>query len=654
MADNFTTPNKVSSETGAMQGWGQAVLDNTPDAVILWRYRGAGLPAVIVAVNRAACERFGYTAEEMVGMTGKALNAPDSYINVGNITGLLLEKGQAVYEMAHLSREGRRIPAEVAGKLFELNGEKLIVSVIRDITERKQMELRSMRLNSFPIANPNPVLRVGTDGKILFANPASAPLLEFWAVELDGVLPPPWPAILNEVFQSGHPDSIELACSGRIYSLTMAPATQENFINLYGLDISDRKKMEEEIRDNRDFLEQLNDSLPEAVFTLDGNRRIGYVNKQVITMYGYQPAEVSGRSLEFLFPDPAEYSTFGEFLDAGFLNQAPTSLLETRQLRRDGTDFPADIILTIDVRPDGQSSIIIIVRDTSDRHSAQKEIESYQHHLEDMVLDRTRELESEISSRLKAEEEMRRLYEREKSLGDELKRQIEERQLFTRGLVHELKTPLTPLITASEYLEQHLTDRTAREFAHNIRTGAHNMEKRVNEMLDLAKGEVGTLKIHSSPFDLTELVKSTAGFMRPDAERRGLELNAILPSGTIEIEADPDRLRQVMSNLLGNAIKFTRRGGRIDIEAGVAGEGVFIRVSDNGPGIDEADQPYVFQPYHRGQTSENSRMSGLGLGLSLSRMIVELHGGTIGLKSKKGQGTVFTVTLPYNKRSVSE
>ncbi|ADJ26222.1 PAS/PAC sensor signal transduction histidine kinase [Dehalogenimonas lykanthroporepellens BL-DC-9] len=626
------------------------MLDNVPDAVILWRYQGPGLSFIITAVNRTACDRFGYSAEEMVGMPDKDLNAPDSYINIGNITGLLLEKGQAVYEMTHLSRDGRRIPAEVAGRFVEINGVRMAVSVIRDISERKQMELRSMRLNSFPLANPNPVLRATPEGEVVFANSSSTPLLKFWNVDIDGILPPPWPNILNEVFVAGHPDTIELDCNGQVFSMTMAPASQDRFINIYPLDITERKKMELEIRDNRDFLEQLNDSLPETVFNLDSDFVISYVNRQVDKMYGYQPQECLGRSMAFLFRNQKEYEHFKDSLKIESGNRQVVSFSDFWHRRRDGSEFPCEIIMTVAPRPDGSAAAVIIVRDTSERQRAQMEIENYQHHLEDMVLERTRELETEISSRLKAEQELRRLFEREKALSAELKKQIEERQLFTRGLVHELKTPLTPLITASEYLEQHLTDKTAREFARNIRTGAHNMEKRVNEMLDLAKGEIGTLNVQNSRFDLVELVSLTAEFMKPEADRRGLELVTTLPPDPVEIEADPDRLRQVMSNLLGNSIKFTKRGGRIEIATGSSEHSVFIRVTDNGAGIAEADLPYLFQAYHRGQTSEKSRMSGLGLGLTLSRMIVELHGGRIDLDSKKGQGTTFTITLPMNNK----
>jgi PAS domain S-box-containing protein len=641
----------VAPDSRQAEGPCRTILDNAPDAIILWEFCGADQPFRIVEANRSACERFGYSRQEMLGLTGRELNAPDSYINVGDISRLLSERGYAVYEMAHLSKDGRRIPAEVAGQQFQLDGKTMVVSVIRDITERKRLELRNQGLTSFPLANPNPVLRVNPDGKITFANPASAPLLVQWQPGTDGRLPAPWPDIIGEVFRSGCRKITEITCRNQVFSLTLNPDVENSYINLYALDITDRRRMEDEIKEKRDFLERLNDSLPEAVFNLDHpGHRIVYVNQQVSKIYGYTPRECLGQTMEFLFNSPEDFQDYDGELTRSIERDEHYRAFELFQQNKNGERFPCEIIQNFTHRPDGSLGIIIIVRDISERRQAQAEIEIYQHHLEDMVLERTRELELEIKSRLKAEAELRELFERERSLSTELKKQIEERLLFTRGLVHELKTPLTPLITASDYLEQHLNDDTARSFAHNIHTGALNMEKRVNELLDLAQGEVGTLKIHPSRFNLNELLVSIVGYMRPDAERRNQRLELNLPEQQLFLNADPDRLRQVISNLLANSFKFTRRGGWVKLTVEEEEESVVISVTDNGSGIDESEQPFVFQAYHRGQTSEKSRLSGLGLGLTLSRMFVELHGGRIWFESSKGEGSTFYVKVPINKQ----
>ena len=223
------------------------------------------------------------------------------------------------------------------------------------------------------------------------------------------------------------------------------------------------------------------------------------------------------------------------------------------------------------------------------------------------------------------------------------------RSLYTRALVHELKTPLTPLLTASDYLEASLTDKAALGFARNIKVGARNMEKRINELLDLARGEVGTLRLTYRAFNLVELLNETVDYVRPDAERRGLVLEVDLPATPIAMRADPDRLRQVVLNLLSNSFKFSRKGGRVSVSARTDPDGAVISVADDGAGIATADLPYIFEPYHRGQKTDKNRLGGLGLGLVLSKMFVELHGGQIWLKSAVGKGSTFNFKIPYSK-----
>ena len=500
----------------------QTIFENATDVILLWEYTAQDNMFRIIEANPIACERYGYTREQFIGLSGKDLNTAESYATSGSIAKQLFEDERTSFELTHVTRDGRPIPSEVSSRHFDFNGRSMVVSVVRDITERKKQEVIIRQLANYPLSNPNPVLRVSSEGEIIFANPAAAPLLKCWETQQGQRMPSSFLKTLSEIYQLNSVSNIEFPCGDQIFSLTIQPNVADGYLNIYALDVTER-------------------------------------------------------------------------------------------------------------------------------HHKQAAIESYQQRLEELVEARTQALNEEIAIRRRAEEELKSLYRREQELSSALKQQIDEHVLFTRALVHELKTPLTPLLTASDFLESNLTDEISLGFARNIHTGALNLEKRVNELLDLARGEVGTLKLTYSDFDLVSLLSQIGEYVKPEAVRRGQILELDIPCQPVLLQADPDRLRQVITNLLSNSFKFTRRDGQIKLSAITEPDAVIISVTDTGSGIDTADLPYLFQPYHLGQKSEKSRLSGLGLGLVLSRMIVELHGGQIWLQSAKGKGSTFSFRIPCTK-----
>ncbi|XUX00927.1 MAG: PAS domain S-box protein [Dehalogenimonas sp.] len=630
----------------------RALFDNTGDAIILWEMPGSGNEARVIEANQIACDRYGYTHEEMLHLSARDLNTPESYAQVNVSSEAFQRTGQLTVQIVHRTKSGQPIPSEVAAHRFELNGKTVILSVIRDIRKRLEQEAEIRSLAAFPLSNPSPVLRVSMEGSVLFANPAASPLLREWHIDTGGVLPPPWPEQAGRAWKTGEEFEAELEIPGATYALTLFPDTANGFLNLYGLDITHRKSAERELKESRDRLEKLNNSLPDAIVVVRRpGKRIEYVNRRMVELYGYTPEECLGRTHGFLFPDRASYLAQSRRLSEAISSGKATESFRTEafQRRKSGELFPCELIQTFQPHPDGSMSTITIVRDITEQRKSQEEIEGYQHRLEDMVAARTEALGSEISQRQKAESELRLLFDREQTLSSALRQQIEERSLYTRALVHELKTPLTPLLTASDYLEASLTDDTARSFAHNIKVGARNMEKRINELLDLARGEVGTLRLSYRSFDLAALLEKIAEYVRPEAIQRGIQLELDLPQAPVVISADPDRLRQVVTNLVSNSFKFSRKGGHVKISLRQDPDGAVTSVADNGIGIATADLPYIFEPYHRGQNTDKKRLGGLGLGLALSKMFVELHGGQIWLKSAHGKGSTFNFKIPYSK-----
>ncbi|WP_076003712.1 PAS domain-containing sensor histidine kinase [Dehalogenimonas formicexedens] len=630
----------------------RALFDNTGDAIILWEVPDSGGETRVIESNQVACDRYGYTRDEMLRLTARDLNTPESYAKTNVSSETFQRTGHLTVQLVHRTKSGQPIPSEVAAHRFELNGKPVILSVIRDIRKRLEQEAEIRSLAAFALSNPSPILRLSNKGVILFANPAAVPLLREWRVSIGDVLPSPWPERASNNWKTGEEFETEIEIGGTAYALTLFPDKENGFLNLYGLDITSRKTVERQLKESLDRLEKLNNSLPDAIFVVrrPGNR-IEYVNRRVIEMYGYAAEQCLGRTPGFLFPDRASYLAQSRRLSVAIRGGKAAEGLrtETFQRRESGEVFPCELIQTFQSHPDGSLSTINIVRDTTEQRNSQAEIERYQHRLEDMVAVRTQALGSEIIQRQKAENDLRLLFDREQTLSSALRQQIEERSLYTRALVHELKTPLTPLLTASDYLEASLTDETARRFAHNIKAGARNMEKRINELLDLARGEVGTLRLTYRSFDLVGLLAKIAEYVQPEAAHRGIHLELDLPQTPIQISADPDRLRQVVSNLLSNAFKFCRKGGHVKISVRPEADGPLIAVADDGTGISTADLPHIFEAYHRGQNTDKKRLGGLGLGLALAKMFVELHGGQIWLKSAIGKGSTFYFKVPCSK-----
>jgi PAS domain S-box-containing protein len=251
----------------------------------------------------------------------------------------------------------------------------------------------------------------------------------------------------------------------------------------------------------------------------------------------------------------------------------------------------------------------------------------------------------DITDRVKAEAELRRHYERERRLRKKLEIEVNKRIEFTRALVHELKTPLTPILFSSELLVDELHQQPWNNVAQNIHRGASHLNNRIDELLDLARVEIGSLKLNPTLVNLTQLIGIITANMAALFDRYHQRLVVDMVGDLPAVVADAERLQQVVQNLLVNASKFTPEGGTITISARVEGDHFLVAVKDTGIGISKREQKTIFEPYQRRRT-DRERLSGLGLGLSLCKKLVELHGGKIWVESQTDQGSTFTFTIP--------
>ena len=251
----------------------------------------------------------------------------------------------------------------------------------------------------------------------------------------------------------------------------------------------------------------------------------------------------------------------------------------------------------------------------------------------------------DISERKKAEEKLQELYKQEKALRQQIQDEMNRRIEFTRALAHELKTPLTPVLASIDSLLSELQDERLLRLARNIGRGATNLNSRIDELLDLARGEVGMLQLNLEYVDPLPLLQEVGESVAPVVASHGQSLVLDLPGSISLVRADVSRVHQVLLNLLENAIKFTPKGGRIILKAREAGDSVVVEVQDTGRGLSGEEQKRVFEPYHR-RVSDRNRFSGLGIGLALCKTLVELQGGQIWVTSRTGKGSTFAFSLP--------
>ncbi len=226
---------------------------------------------------------------------------------------------------------------------------------------------------------------------------------------------------------------------------------------------------------------------------------------------------------------------------------------------------------------------------------------------------------------------------------------------FLADVSHELRTPLAALRTFNELLKEHAgTDPTARaEFLESSGQQIERLDWLAQNLLDLSKLDSGLVLLDLRPDDLRASAESAVEQHAAAARRRGLTLTAELPDAPVRIRHDPPRMGQVVGNLIGNAIKFTPRGGSVTIEMVATEDGAVISVADTGIGIDPAELPHIFERFYRGSRSNEARGSGSGLGLAIVQSIVEMHGGRVAVESGVGVGSRFIVTLPRDPRSVA-
>jgi signal transduction histidine kinase len=226
---------------------------------------------------------------------------------------------------------------------------------------------------------------------------------------------------------------------------------------------------------------------------------------------------------------------------------------------------------------------------------------------------------------------------------------------FLADVSHELRTPLAALRTFNELLREGAdADPDARaEFIESSGQQIERLDWLAQNLLELSKLDSGLVLLDLRPDDLRAAVESAVEQSASAARKRGIALDLQLPGSPVRIRHDPQRIGQVVANLVANAVKFTGRGGSVTVDVRTTPDGAEIDVVDTGVGIDADELPHIFERFYRGSRANEARGSGSGLGLAIARSIVEMHGGSIAVESRVGAGSRFSVVLPRDLRLVA-
>lgn len=232
---------------------------------------------------------------------------------------------------------------------------------------------------------------------------------------------------------------------------------------------------------------------------------------------------------------------------------------------------------------------------------------------------------------------------------------MERTSRFLHTLGHEMRNPLGPIQMSTHILQRLSNDPRVHKVAGTIGTQVAVLERMANDLMDVSRLHHRKLQLHIAEIDLCQLLRDAVSGMMLPATAKGLKLSAILPNHPLWVPADADRLQQVVSNLLTNAIKYTPEGGQIWVKATQEANELVLRVQDTGIGIAPETLPRIFELFTQEQRAESLVPGGLGIGLGIVREIVELHGGFVQARSSgDGKGSEFTVRLPRRRAARAE
>ncbi|MEI6315823.1 MAG: ATP-binding protein, partial [Syntrophus sp. (in: bacteria)] len=403
---------------------------------------------------------------------------------------------------------------------------------------------------------------------------------------------------------------------------------QEKLLECF-VDVSDRKLAEEKLRESEEKYRSLVQNIRDVVFKTDETGLCTFVNPATIHITGYGEKELIGKPFKMLVR-PDMYKKVLTSLMSQYENRDQNTYLEFPILTKDGREIWVGQNSQLIVEDDHIIGFQAVARDITERKLAEAELLETNRRLEEATA------EANMANAAKSD--------------------------FLANMSHEIRTPMNAIIGMADLLWDSSLTSEQRQHVKIFRSAGENLLILINDILDLSKVESGQLSLENIPYDIFNIVEKACEIMAIRANTRNLELACrIVPDVPQRIKGDPTRLHQVLMNLLGNAVKFTEKGEVVltvfPITEDASGEKPrFLQFSirDTGIGIPAEKINSVFEKFTQSDSSITRKYEGSGLGLTISKQIVELMGGEIWVESQPGEGSTFFFTIPLEEAHQEE
>ena len=600
-----------------------AVVNSSQDAIYSFT-----LDTRVVSWNRAAEALFGWTETEILGQKWNLFMPPELGDELERIVAMV-ENGQVVtgFETKRLRKDGSIFDVSLAFSPVVAQGKIIAISAIaRDITYHKiAEEQRDQQARLLDLSLDAIIVWRSPDRTIEYWNQGAEKLYGYAAGEVYGrsihevlktIFPIPQAEIEARVHQEGEWDGRLLhtqKSGGRVAVLSRMQRIARpkgNVVLEVNRDITVIEEAEQAVAEAAAHLNAIVETAVDGIITIGERGVIESFNPAAEKIFGYAVPDIIGKEITLLMPDLA--LDFGADVLTDHLEWAEQrstgSGTETRGRRSDGSEFPVDFGLSETVMGEARF-YTALVRDATARKEAEQALIEAKN-------------SADAANRAKSE--------------------------FLANMSHEIRNPMTGIMGYADILLERLQDKGAIECVRTIKDSGQYLLQIINDLLDLAKIEAQGLQLEKDDIHLPTFLTDVYTLMEGAARSKGLPLS-LKYDGVIpyEIESDPKRLRQILINLLGNAIKFTDRGGvELAVCFDAAQAELQLRVSDSGIGMTQEQQQNLFKPFAQGDSSMTKTYGGTGLGLAITKRLVEALGGHIGVDSVSGKGSAFHVVLP--------
>ncbi len=545
-------------------------------------------------------------------------------------------------------RDGRVITVlENSRAIFHPGSSEVLYyeGTLTDITDRveAQLALKAERDFTNAIIDTAGVLLVVLDptGRIIRFNRAAEQLSGYAAAEAQGRLfcevvdvahLPPLQRLIETL--ASEPGLVRfeaawLSRSGERHAVTWSTAAlfdstgALSHIIATGVDMTDRRRAEEAMRSSEQRYRELFENANDIIYTHDLKGNFTSINAAAERLTGYTREEALAKNvMDVVAPDYREF-VYEQILSK--LGGDRTTTYELAVISKEGRRLYLELSTRIQYEDGRPAGVQGIGRDITERKLAADRLQRYAQEL--------RRKNEEMESALAAAREA-----------------TEAKSRFLATMSHEIRTPMNGVLGMADLLLGTPLGDEQRDYAESVKRSGEALLTVINDILDISRIEAGRLRLESEPFDLQQLVEEVVELLAPRAMAKGLELMCLVdPVAPRVVRGDCGRMRQILLNLLGNAIKFTEQG-EVEIRAELAAQtedAVTLRfeVRDTGIGIPEQWKSKLFQSFIQGDSSMTRRFGGSGLGLAISRQLVEMMGGQISVESAEGSGSTFTFNV---------